>query len=133
MITLTQDHEEMRHEIRAKISGMRKVLLDFAEEESPLVNQIARETIFSGDAKSALRVRTGSTQREGLLQKHFNKFSKRNSRVGEAYWSRITNIFDNLKERKKMTLLKSLASEFRTDSKVQRIFEHALDDFKDIK
>lgn len=130
MISVIFHGEKIRGEIRAKIAGMRKVILDFADDESPLVNEIARSTIFNGVGKNSLKVRTGETQRTALITRRVSKLKGARAFAGESFWSKATNIHDNFKERKKLGLLKALKKEFEKDSRVKSIFENAMDSFK---
>jgi hypothetical protein len=132
-IKLLMDAEPIKSELKAKITKMQNVLLTFADDESPVVSDIAKRTIFGGVGSPTLHVRTGATQKEGLSLKKFRKLSSKSNSAGEAFWSHATNIFDNFKERKRLGLLKRLKKEFEADSKVQRIFQNALKDFDNVK
>jgi hypothetical protein len=129
MISVIFNGEKIQREIRTKISGMRKVLLEFADDESPLVNEIARATIFGGVGKASLTPRTGETQQAGLIGRRYSKLKGKSNFAGESFWSKATNIHDNFKERKKLGLLKALKREFEKDSRVNSIFNQAMDDF----
>lgn len=133
MINFIYTVDDAKKEIKNKISAMQRVLLKFADDESPLVNQIAKETIFNGVGKPSLGVRSGGTKAEGLQSRKFQKLTKKANMVGESFWNHMTNIHDNFKERKRLGLLRRLNKEFKTNSAVEQIFNAALKDFDNVK
>ena len=124
-ITLTEDG--ISEHLKKNIEKVQPIMEKLIRENSGLVQQEIKSQVLNGG--KGLPVRTGETQSKGFEWIQHTKKKKGVPIVDGYFWSRISNLYENFKNRKRIYLTRLTKKVFENNTQGENNFERAIEEF----